>query len=269
MPEGTATDAESTEALVASLGWDVSAEEQVMVDEIDSQRDILDVDVNNDDLKSDDVKDTIPAPVDAAPETPALADQSAPAAAVEKALEAPAPVETELEAYKRIQAADAAVAERDQNVANQIAGMAKEYRDGLLKKGLSQENADEMARQAGQNAWSKYELLKVTDQSAADKSSALDKELATKYGVDAALIANFTDPAGKEAFAKTMGATNAALLEAQKLNPGVAKAPESHQDSGTGTPGAANTVQQKKQDYASGKTNLTRSEFNDLFGYWP
>ena len=270
MPEPLATDQESTDALVASLGWDVTPEEKGMLDEIDEQRDVLDVDVANDDLNSDDVKPT-PSPADAKPALPDADEKPAetPAAdAVNKALEAEAPKESELDAYKRIQTAENAVKERDTQVANQIAQMAKDYRDDLVTKGWKPEQANELAKQAGENAWSKYELHKVTETSENAALAALDQSLATKYGVDAALIANFKDADGKEAFAKTMGALKETTKEAVTAAL-VNKAPVSHQDSGSGTPGAADNAAQKKQDYASGKTNLTRSEFNDLFGYWP
>ncbi len=270
MPEPVATDAESTEALVASLGWDTTPEEKSMLDEIDDQRDLMDVDVTNDDTNSDDEKEPIPSPADAAPVLPDADATPAetPADVIAKALEAETPKESELEAYKRIEAETKAIADRDTQVAGQIAQMAKDYRDDLVTKGWKPEQANELAKQAGENAWSKYELHKITESSAADKLSSLDESLGKQYGVDPKLIANFNNAEGKEAFAKTMGAMKTTTDQAAKVA-AVPKAPASHQDSGEGTPGAANNKAQQKQDYASGKTNLTRSAFNDLFGYWP
>ena len=226
MPEessAVATDAQSTDDLVKSLGWDISEAEKLAVEELDKERDTMDVDFD-----------------------------------------------TALEKYKQEQAVIQAAAQQDQEVADQIGQMAKDYRDKLVRDDWSVEAANDMARTKGESAWSFYQGHKATTALNDANRVQDDLRIQKEYGIDPKLLSTFTDPEARESMAQFLGQVVKGATDAKKAaEASITKAAVQSQDSGNGTPGAANTKEQQKADYSTGKIELTRADFKDLYGYWP
>ena len=145
------------------------------------------------------------------------------------------------------------------NKANQEA-MA--YKQQLMQAGWEDQAAHYAASQyaRAQYADSKAQALLVANENMA--KGQVVQRLAAQYGVDAASLHGYADPAAMEAAAKAQATLNKRLaaLEAARAVP---KTPVQSFDSGEGT---AQSPMARKIAYATGKISLTTAEYKELFG---